>query len=215
MRLSWIPDNAEYIWTLITSHIWLSWPPIVLAGLIALPLGYLAAARPKLRSLILAGSGILYAIPSLAVFVLLPPLIGTSILAPINVVIALTLYGLALQVRSTTDAFLHLPPEPIAAANAMGYPRLRRILTVDLPLAAPVMLAGLRVVSASTISLVSIGAIIGVPSLGSLFTDGFNRSFPTEIITGVLATVLLAIAFDLILQLIGFICLPWTRRKGA
>lgn len=214
MRWDWIVTNSERIMDLAWAHINLSWPAIVLAFLLALPVGWLGHRYRPTREVIVVSTGLLYVIPSLALFVIMPLVIGTSILSPLNVIVAMTLYGLALQVRASVDAFGTVPEEVRLAAIATGYPAWRRILSVELPLAGPTLLSGIRVVSASTISLVSVGALIGVSSLGTLFTEGFQRSFPTQIMVGLLATVLLAVLFDVLLVLLGHVLMPWKRRVG-
>ncbi|MCK7638294.1 ABC transporter permease [Corynebacterium pygosceleis] len=212
MNWGWITANTDRIGGLALAHANLSWPAIVASLVIALPLGWVASRNRISRELLVTASGLLYAIPSLALFVVLPLVIGTSVLSPLNVIVAMTLYGLALQIRTTADAFDSVPEPQKQAAVAMGYPAWRQIITVELPLAGPIILAGLRVVSASTISLVSVGALTGVQSLGTLFTNGFARSFPTEIMAGVGGTVILALIFDAVLVLAGRILMPWAKR---
>lgn len=214
MNLQWIITNYPKILGLAFTHLAIALPPILIAFVVALPLGWAAHRYPRVREVIVGASSLLYVIPSLALFVVLPLILGTSVLAPINVVVALSLYGIALQVRSTADAFDTVPRSTREAAVAVGYTRRRRFWAVDLPVAAPVILSGLRVVAASTISLTSVGALIGVRSLGTLFTEGFQRSFSTEIIAGLGMTLLLALAVDLLLQAIGYVALPWTRRRA-
>ncbi|MEZ2190487.1 ABC transporter permease subunit [Corynebacterium sp. CCM 9204] len=212
MNWGWIMANLDRIGELALAHANLSWPAIIASLIIALPLGWAASRNRISRELLVTASGLLYAIPSLALFVVLPLIIGTSVLSPLNVIIAMTLYGLALQIRTTADAFDSVPEPQKQAAVAMGYPAWRQILTVELPLAGPIILAGLRVVSASTISLVSVGALTGVQSLGTLFTNGFARSFPTEIMAGVAGTVILALLFDAVLVIAGRLLMPWAGR---
>ncbi|MEZ2122613.1 ABC transporter permease subunit [Corynebacterium sp. CCM 9203] len=212
MNWGWIMTNLDRIGELALAHANLSWPAIIASLIIALPLGWAASRNRISRELLVTASGLLYAIPSLALFVVLPLIIGTSVLSPLNVIIAMTLYGLALQIRTTADAFDSVPEPQKQAAVAMGYPAWRQILTVELPLAGPIILAGLRVVSASTISLVSVGALTGVQSLGTLFTNGFARSFPTEIMAGVAGTVILALLFDAVLVIAGRLLMPWAGR---
>lgn len=214
MRWDWVVTNSERIAELAWAHINLSWPAIVLAFFLALPVGWFGHRYRPTREVVVVSTGLLYVIPSLALFVIMPLVIGTSILSPLNVIAAMTLYGLALQVRASVDAFGTVPEEVRLAAIATGYPAWRRILSVELPLAGPTLLSGIRVVSASTISLVSVGALIGVSSLGTLFTEGFQRSFPTQIMVGLLATVLLAVLFDILLVLLGHLLMPWKRRVG-
>ena len=142
---------------------------------------------------------------------MLPLVLGTSVLSPLNVQVALAAYGVALMTRTTADAFGSVPAAASDAAKSMGYPAWRRVLGVELPLAGPVLLAGARVVSASTVSLVSVGSLVGVHGLGYFFTDGFNRSFPTEILAGVIGTAVVALFFDLVLVALGKLLMPWTR----
>jgi osmoprotectant transport system permease protein len=120
----------------------------------------------------------------------------------------------ALLVRSTADALAAVPRMVVAAATAMGFRPGRRFVEVELPLSVPVLIAGLRVATVSNISLVSVGALIGVGGLGELFTDGYQRNFPTEILTGVMLTVLLALAADATLLGVGRLVTPW-ERTGA
>lgn len=214
MKWGWIVDNAGRIGDLAWAHFSLSWPAILASFLIALPIGWFAHRQSWAREVIVVLTGLLYVIPSLALFVVMPLFLGTSILSPLNVVVAMTLYGLALQVRAATDAFGTVPGDVRQAAIATGYSPWRRVLSVELPLAGPALLAGIRVVSASTISLVSVGALIGVASLGTLFTEGFQRSFPTQIIVGLAGTVLLAVLIDAALVLLGRLLMPWARRVG-
>ncbi|HAT1151405.1 ABC transporter permease [Corynebacterium striatum] len=214
MKWDWLSSNFSRLVELGIAHANLAWPPILLALLVALPIGWVAHRYRRIREIVVGVSSALYIIPSLALFILLPLVIGTSVLSSLNVIIAMTLYGLALQVRSTADSFDTVPAAVASAATAMGYSPLQRVFQVELPLAGPGIIAGLRVVSASTISLISVGALVGVHSLGTLFTEGFQRNFPTQIIAGFVGTVLLAVLFDLLLVLIGRVLLPWARKAS-
>ncbi|WP_255622434.1 ABC transporter permease [Tessaracoccus sp. OS52] len=185
--------------------------PVVLSLLIAVPIGWASHRNRVARKTLLPFSSILYALPSLPLFVVLPVLLGTRILDPVNVVVALTIYGVALLVRTVTDAFDNVGLAIRDDALAVGHSRGQVFWRVALPLAGPAILAGLRVVSASTLSLVSVGALIGVPSLGYFFTDGYRRAFPTEIWVGIVGTVLLAAVFDLALVVVGRVLMPWVR----
>lgn len=207
--MTWLFDNFDYVWSLTVRHAWLSAVPIVLGFVIALPIGWYANRHPRLRGALLSAGSILYTIPSLPLFVIIPGIIGTGFLDPTNVIIALTIYAVAIMVRSASDAFGSVSAAVLDSASAAGFSPTQRALRVELPLAGPVLLAGLRVVSVSTVSLVSVGSLIGVSSLGSLFTDGYNRDFTTEILVGVGATVLLALFFDLVLVVLGRVLLPW------
>lgn len=207
--MSWLFDNFDYVRSLTVRHMWLSAVPIVLGFVIALPIGWYAHRHPRLRGGLLSGGSILYTIPSLALFAILPGILGLGFLSPANVIVGLTIYAVAIMIRSAADAFGSVSPAVLDSASASGFSPAQRALRVELPLAGPVLLAGLRVVSVSTVSLVSVGALIGVSSLGSLFTDGYRRTFDTEIIIGIVATVLVALLFDLLLVLAGRVLLPW------
>jgi osmoprotectant transport system permease protein len=160
---------------------------------------------------LIPSAGVLYTVPSLVLFIVLPVILGTRILDPINVVVALAIYTVALLVRSVADALAAVPAMVVAAATAMGFRPTRRFVAVEFPLAVPVLIAGLRVATVSNISLVSVGAAIGVGGLGQLFTDGFDRSFPTEIITGIVLSMLLALVADALLVGLGRYATPWSR----
>ena len=214
MNWGWLSANSGRIGSLALDHLAISAPAILLAFVVAVPLGWLAHSSGPARELLVVLTSLIYVIPSLAMFILMPLVLGTSILSPLNVVAAMTLYGIALMVRSAADAFDAVPNDVRQSATAAGYAPARRVLAVELPLATPGLISGLRVVSASTISLVSVGALIGVQSLGTLFTEGFQRSFPTEILAGLIGTVLLAVVVDLLIVALGHAATPWTRAGG-
>lgn len=207
--MTWAWDNREQVLDLFWQHTWLSLVPIVIGFVSAVPIGWYASKHPRLRGALLGGVSILYTIPSLALFVMLPGIIGTGFLSPWNVVIALSLYAVAIMVRTAADAFTSVSPAVLDAAEATGYSGAQRGFAVELPLAGPVLLAGVRVVSVSTISLVSVGALIGVSNLGSLFTSGYRRDFTTEILVGLVSIVLLALLIDALLVLLGRVLMPW------
>lgn len=212
MNWQWLTANSGRIAALAGTHLAIALPAIALAFVISVPLGWVAHRYPRVREVVVVLTGLIFVIPSLAMFVLMPLVLGTSILSPANVVAAMTLYGIALMVRAAADAFDAVPTAVRQSATAAGYPPARRVLAVELPLAGPGLLSGVRVVAASTISLVSVGALIGVPSLGTLFTEGFQRSFPTQILAGVIGTLLLALLIDALLVLLGRLTMPWAKR---
>lgn len=212
--MGWILSNSSRILELTLEHLLLSAPAIVATFILALPLAWLANTLRPLREVVVSGTGLLYAIPSLPLFIVLPLILGTGVRDPLNVVAALTLFGLALMVRSAADALQSVPQEVRLSSTAMGHSRLGRFFTVDLPLAGPGLLAGLRVVSVSTISLVSVSAVLGVQSLGSLFTDGFERNIVPSIVAGILCTAVLALVLDLLLVAAGRFLMPWAHRGG-
>lgn len=209
--ISYFHQHQSQILSWLGWHARLSAIPLLLGLLISLPLGWLARryrwAYPPLVSI----AGLLYTIPSLALFIVLPGILRTKILDPNNVVIALTIYTVALLVRVVADGLAAVPEEVLQAATAMGYRRIGRLVRVELPIAVPVIGAGLRVAAVSNVSLVSVSALIGVPELGQLFTNGFQLNYQTPILLGILLSVLLALAFDTVIQLLTRMLTPWRR----
>jgi osmoprotectant transport system permease protein len=189
----------------------LSVPAIILSFVVSVPIGWLAHRYRWSRGVLLSLCALLYAVPSLALFIALPAITGLSLRSPLNLVIALTLYGIAVIVRTAADAFDAVEADVLQSATAVGYSAAGRFWGVQLPLAGPVLLSGLRVVIVSTVSLATVGAVIGVPSLGSLFTDGFQRGIEVEIVTGIIATIALALALDWASVAIGRLLMPWSR----
>ncbi|WP_370686977.1 ABC transporter permease [Corynebacterium sp. CCUG 71335] len=209
MNWAWLSSNLGMIAGLAGQHLLIALPAIIASFLIAVPLGWAAHRSGRFREVIVVVTSLIYVIPGLAMFVFMPLVLGTSILSPVNVVIAMTLYGIALMVRSAADAFDAVPGAVRQSATAAGYSPLARVMRVELPLAGPGLLSGVRVVAASTVSLISVGALVGVQSLGTLFTEGFQRAFPTEIIAGLVGTILLAVLIDVCLTLIARLTMPW------
>ena len=193
----------------------LSLPAILLALLIAIPIGRLAFQRPRIGGPLLSAATLAYAIPALPLLIIVPALIGTPLRSWQNMVVVLTVYGIALLVRTAADAFASVDSTLRDAAVAVGYSQTGLFWRVDLPLAIPVLISGIRVVTVSTISLVTIGALVGVSSLGSLLTDGFQRGIAAEVWTGVVATVILALLLDSIVLGIGRLLTPWTKRQSS
>lgn len=212
--MTWILEHLDDIGGYTRQHAWLAGVPLVLGLLLAIPLGWLARRR-WLYTPVVVGTGLLYTIPSLALFILMPLFLGTGILDPVNVVAAMTIYTVALLTRTVADGLGSVPGDVVASATAMGLGPLRRLFTVELPLAVPVIAAGLRVAAVSNVSIVSVAALIGVPQLGSLFTDGFYRDFLDPIAAGVIACVLLALVFDLLIVGLERLLTPWQRTARA
>lgn len=215
MVWSWIPRNSERILELLGIHLLLALVPVLIGLVLAVPLGWLASRQPVARAVLVPAAGLFYTIPSLALFVLLPGVLGTKVLDPVNIIVALTIYTVALLVRSVADALAAVPALVLAAATAMGFRPARRFVEVELPLAVPVLIAGLRVATVSNISLVSVGALIGVGALGELFTEGFQRNNPVEILTGIVLIIALALAADAVLLGLGRVATPWERAGTA
>lgn len=209
--MTWILNNLPRILELSFAHLLLAAPAIVAAFVIALPIAWVANRIRVLRAVVVSGTGLLYAVPSLPLFIVLPIIIGTGVRDSLNVIVALTIFGLALMVRSAADALDSVDSGVRLASTAVGYSAALRFFTVELPLAGPALLAGLRVVSVSTISLVSVSAVLGVQSLGSLFTDGFERGIIPSIVAGIVLTAVLALLLDLLLITAGRLTMPWAR----
>lgn len=210
---AWTNRNLPYIVSLLGQHAVLAVVPVLAALVVSIPLGYLVYRAGRGSNAILAVLGVIYAIPSLALFVALPALLGTQILDPLNVAVALAIYSVALLVRSVVDGLRSVPAAVKQSASAIGYGWFRRLLRVELPLAMPVIFAGLRVVTVSNIALVSVAVLVGSGALGQLFSIGFNRFFFTPLIVGLVLSVLLALLADLIILLIQRSTLPWARGR--
>ncbi len=211
--MTYLLNNLDTAWSLTVIHLRLSLIPVVLGLLIAVPLGALVQRTTALRRLTTVTASIVFTIPSLALFVVLPLIIPTRILDEANVIVALTLYTTALLVRAVPEA-LDAVPEPVRdAATAIGYRPLTRMLKIDLPLAVPVLVASLRVVAVTNISMVSVGSVIGIGGLGTWFTEGYQSNKSDQIVAGIIAIFLLAIIIDTLIMLAGKALTPWTRAQ--
>jgi osmoprotectant transport system permease protein len=208
MIWSWIPGNGAMIWHLSLDNAYLGVVPALIGLVISLPLGIMAARWRWFYPPVLTVVNVVYAIPALALFIALIPALG---LTDTNVIVALTLFSLCVILPNVVGG-LRAVPEPVRqAATAMGYGAVRRLVRVELRLAIPVIIAGLRVAVVSGISLASVGQLIGVSSLGYLFIDGLQRDFPTEVYVGLAAIILLALVCDLLLVGIRWALTPWQR----
>jgi osmoprotectant transport system permease protein len=210
---AWIQRNLSMIGNLLVEHIILSVLPVLVALVISLPLGFLVFKTKRVANVILAFLGVIYSIPSLALFVMMPLILGTKILNPVNIVAALSIYSIALLVRSVVDGLRSVPASVKQSASAVGYGWLRRLVRVELPLAMPVIYSGLRVVTVSNIALVSVAVLIGSGALGKLFDLGFGSFFYTPIIVGLVLMLALALAADALILLMQRGTLPWFRKR--
>lgn len=211
--MQWLWDNRDLVLGLTLEHVRLSIPPIIIGFIACIPLGRLANRFQITRAIQLTLFGILFTIPSLALFVTLPLILGTKILNPLNVVVALSIYAIAIMVRGAADAFQSVSADVLQSATAVGYSAGSRFWKVEFPLAGPVLLANLRVVSVTTVSLLSVGALVGNGGLGYLFINGYQRVFPTEVMIGIVFTLIIALVFDQALVGIGRLLMPWDRRR--
>ncbi|MGP9693400.1 ABC transporter permease [Brachybacterium sp. AOP25-B2-12] len=213
--MTWVLGNLDTISEQLLAHLLQALPPIVLSFVLAVPLAKLVGGIAWVRGTVGIASGLLYAVPSLPLFIVLPLVLGTGIRSTANIIVALTLYGLALMVPSAIGAFRSVSRDPLQSATAQGFAPFARFWQVELPLAGPVLLAGLRVVAVSTVSLVTVGGVLGIPSLGALFIDGFQRGIIAEIVTGIVLTAVLAIVLDQLLVLLGRVLMPWNRASAT
>jgi osmoprotectant transport system permease protein len=212
MQWSWISQNWTIIWQYTLDNAFLGLVAPLIGLVISVPVGIACVARRWLYPPVLSLTSAIYALPSLALFVVLIDYTG---LGNLTVIIPLTLFSLCVLLPNVVDG-LRSVPEPVRqAATAMGFTQLRRLVQVELPLAVPVIIAGLRVAVVSSISLASLGQLIGVSSLGYFFIDGLQRNFPTEIYAGLVLTLLLALLCDLILVVARRLLTPWARGRQA
>jgi osmoprotectant transport system permease protein len=212
---SWqyVIDNHATILSALQVHVTLTVETVLLATALALPLAVLAYWIRPLSGPILAVSATLYTIPSLALFALLTPWTG---IGRTTVLIGLVMYALLMIVRNALAGLVGVPDDVREAARGMGYGRLRQLLRIDLPLALPGILTGVRLATVSTVALVTIGVLNGNGGLGELIIAGFRNGFyRAEIATNTLLCVALALVLDLILASAGRLATPWARGSRA
>ncbi|MFF1823252.1 ABC transporter permease [Kribbella sp. NPDC058245] len=209
--MNWIGDNIGLIGEQLREHVYLAILPVLLGLIIAVPLGYVATRYAWLANPLIAFGGVLYSLPSIALFIVIPAILGTKVLATINIVVALTIYTVSLLIRNVIDGLRSVPADVRQSAVAVGYGTLHRVIAIDLPIAVPVIFTGLRVVTVANISMVSVGAVIGIGGLGELFTLGFQKDFLTPVVVGVVLSLLLALVADLILVTLQRVLTPWAR----
>jgi osmoprotectant transport system permease protein len=208
-RLDWVIDNLDMLAQRTGEHVVLTLIGVGLGILIAFPVTLLIHRRRRLVGPVLGVAGILYAIPSLALFGLLIPVTGIGLL---TAEIALVSYTLLILIRNGLAGLDGVAPEIVEAATGMGHTRIQRLWRVQLPLAVPVIIAGLRIATVTTIGLVAVTALIGQGGLGFvIITIGINRFFPTAILVGVGLSVLLAVLADRGLVLAERALTPWAR----
>ncbi|MER8182242.1 ABC transporter permease [Kitasatospora sp. NPDC094015] len=214
IRWKWIGDHLRYLADLTLDHAVIALVPVLIGALIAVPLGLACTRWPKLYQPLSGVFNVVYALPSLAVFVVLIPYTGLATRA--TVMIPLTCYAVAVLLPTTVDGLRAVPESVRQAATAMGYGPWHRLTAVELPAAVPFLTAGLRVAAVASISLAAVGALVGRGGLGYLFIDGFQRTFPTPIVAGIVLVALLALVTDLLLVLARRLLAPWAaRRTGA
>ncbi len=209
--MRYLLTHLDDAWALTLIHLRLSLIPVLLGLLIAVPFGALIQRTAVLRRISTVTASIIFTIPSLALFVVLPLIIPTRILDEANVIVALTLYTIALLVRTVPEALDAVPAQVREAATAVGYRPLTRMRKVDLPLAIPLLVASLRVVAVTNISMVSVGSVIGIGGLGTWFTEGYQADKSDQIVAGIIVVFVLAIVIDTLIMAIGRVSTPWVR----
>lgn len=208
MDWGWVADNLGEVRAYLSQHLVLTLLPVAFGFALAFPLSLAAIRWPRLYAPLLGVTGVLFTIPSLALFVLMLPFTGLTYATP---VIPLTLYTLLVLIRNTVEGLNGVDRDVRQAAEAMGFTRGRQLFRVELPLALPVIFAGLRITTVSTIGLITIAALIGFGGLGQLFLEGFQLQFATPILLGTILSVGLAVAVDLVLLGAEKALTPWRR----
>lgn len=212
--LSWqyVQANWGDLTTALQQHVSLTVQAVVTALGIALPLAVLVHGRPRWTALALGTTGVLYTVPSLALFAMLAPFTG---IGRTTVLIGLVTYALLVLVRNVVVGLEGVDPGVVDAARGLGFGRVRTLLTVELPNALPAVIAGLRLATVTTVALVTIGVVVGFGGLGQLMFRGFQSGYRAEVVTATLLTVLVALVADLALLLLGRVLTPWQRAAAA
>lgn len=208
-----LSGNWDVIRYYTAEHVRFTLIALVLGVVFAFPIAYLAVRRPIVYPPVLAITNVIYAIPSLALFALLGPLLGYTNDKPI--VLAMALYTLVILVRNIVEGLRAVPGNVTDAATGLGYGRMRRFFGVELPLAVPTIIAGLRLATVSTISLITVGGAIGKGALGRMFSDGIERQIDNELWAGIVAVIVLALIADTLILALGRALTPWTRARAA
>jgi osmoprotectant transport system permease protein len=213
LELDWLFGHLGMLGQRIGEHLLVTVIAVTVGFAISFALALAVRSYPRIYGPILAVSGVLYAIPSIALFVLFIPITGLSL---VTAEIALVSYTLVILVRNIVTGLRAVPPEVIEAARGMGYTDRQRLWRVELPIALPIIVAGVRIATVTTIGLVTIATLIGMGGLGYLIVNiGLQRRFPTATITGVVIVVLLSTLVDLGLQLLQRRLTPWAKARAA
>ncbi|TMD08101.1 MAG: ABC transporter permease [Chloroflexi bacterium] len=208
IRVSYLQNHAADFEADLAEHVELTLIAVLVGLLIALPLGVLIYRRRGLRNPVLGVTGVLYSIPSLALFAFLIPYTG---LTYVTAEIGLVGYTILILVRNTVVGLEAVPADVRDAARGMGYRPLKQLLWVELPLALPSIFAGVRIATVTTIGLVTVTALIGEGGLGRLILEGLIRDFKTPLVVGTVLSILLAAVADLGLAGIQRLVMPWSR----
>jgi osmoprotectant transport system permease protein len=206
----WISRNTDLIRSSVEEHVILTASAVGLGLLIALPLGVAARRWPRIYGPVLGVTGVLFTIPSLAAFAFLIPYTGLS---RTTALIPLTSYTLLILVRNVVAGLAAVPPEIRDAADGMGFSPLRRLLRVELPLALPAIMAGIRIATVTIVGLTAVAGLLAIPSLGNLIYVGMNRPIRTAVTVGIVLSIALAVVADLLLALVQRLVTPWSRTE--
>jgi len=210
--VGWISDHLDLIWTRFIQHAELTVIPVVLGFAISLVIGILVMRRQTSYGIVIAVAGILYTVPSLAAYVLMARVLGLTLLVA---VIPLTTYTLLILIRAIVAGFRSVPPDVLEAAEGMGYTARQRLLRVELPLAMPLMITGIRLATVTTIGLATVAALLGdqFGGFGQFLTEGIQTFFATKIYLGAGLSVIFAIAADILLVQVERLVTPWARGR--
>jgi osmoprotectant transport system permease protein len=212
---SYLSDYYEDILTALREHVVITIASVLLGLVLSIPLALLAQRSRLAEGVILGTAGVIYAIPSISLLLILYGSFGLG-LTSTTVIVALTLYNLLILVRNVLTGLRGVPDEAKEAATGMGFGPTRRILRVELPLALPSIVAGLRIATVNTVALVTIGFAVGHGGLGEIITTGFKDNlYRQQVLTGVVLVVLLAIVLDLVLLLVQRLLTPWSRAEAG
>lgn len=207
---AWMADHLDELVGRTIQHIWLTFIAVAIGFAISFFLAIIAVRRRSTYGPILGVTDILYTIPSLALFAALVSITGITLL---TVEIPLVMYTLVIYVRNIASGIDGVPPDVLEAANGMGYTSRQRLWRVEVPLAVPLIVAGLRLATVSTIGLVTVSSILGdtFGGLGFFILEGYRRSFPTELYFGAIPSIILAVVFDLMLTRVQRRATPWSQ----
>jgi len=206
----YLTTRSERLSGALVEHVWITVLSVTIGLLIAFPLALLARRYRRLEWLVVGATTALYTIPSLALFALLLPL---TALTPTTVVVGLVLYSLTILVRNLLAGLDAVPADVRESAIGMGYGNARLLFRVELPLALPSVMAGLRVATVSTVALTTVGAIVGYGGLGNLLFEAVNTQFRAQVLTASVLCVVLAVVFDLLLVAAQRVLTPWARSE--
>lgn len=204
----YVQDRRDEIVDATAQHLGITVAAVLFGVVIAFPLALLARRLPRLESTILGVSTGIYTIPSLALLPLMVPFTG---LTATTVVIGLGLYALTVLVRAMLDGFRAVPADVVESATGLGYGPTRLLFKIELPLALPVMMAGLRIATVSTVALTTVGTLVAYGGLGNLISHGVQRDFRAELVTAGVLCVLLALLLDVVIVVVQRLLTPWNR----